>query len=393
MIRIGIITLIDPNNDNYGAYLQAFALMKAIRKACIQQKINSEIICLPYYDETDMPLTAFDVAKRKYLNSKFNLFRFVFKFLKLVIIESDKKRTKRMLSFKEFRKKLTNNLEACPDYNNLTKFDCNLYVIGSDQVWNATKGIGNKGYWGGVKQKNKDIKMVSYAASFGNVMPADNLAEDVRNYLINFNLLSVREQEAKEYIVKKLYFSENAVSVNIDPSLLLNSIEYEEISCDSIWELNKYVLLYLTGSNKKNKVLALAKKIAKANNCKIIIVNKPSFVNFPEAFFNPNIIYKYDAGPSEFVSLVKNAEYVITNSFHGTAFSLIFKKRFTVFEKKNKDLRLRELLKLLHIPDYKVIEVENTLTSEDWNLIYQEIQSQKLKGYDYILKSLKLIAS
>lgn len=391
MIRIGIITLIDPNNDNYGACLQAFALKVAIKKVCIQQNINSETICLPYYDEMDMPLTALDVARRKYLNNKFNLFRFIFKFLKLVAIESNKKRTKRMLSFRDFREKITNNLEACPDYNNLIKFDCNLYVIGSDQVWNTTKGIGNKGYWGEIKQKNKDIKIVSYAASFGNVMPTNNLTKEIKNYLINFNLLSVREQHAKEYIVKKLCFSETAVSVNIDPSLLLNSDDYKEISCNSICEANKYVLIYLTGANKKNKVLSLAKKIAKANNYKIIIVNKPSVVYFFEVIFNSNIIYKYDAGPSEFVSLVKNAEYVITNSFHGTAFSLIFKKRFTVFEKKNKDLRLRELLKLLHIPDYKVIEIENALTSEDWNLIYQELQKQKIRGYDYILESLKLV--
>ena len=391
MNRIGIITLIDPNNDNYGAFLQAFALKKFINKVCKEQNISATAECLPYYNEKDMPLTAFDVAKRKYLKKSHNLFRFVFKFVKLSIIESNQKRTKRMLSFSSFGKKLTHNLTACPNYKNLRNFNCNLYVVGSDQVWNATKGIGMLGYWGGVKDDDKNIKLVSYAASFGNVMPAENLSEDVRNHLLNFNLISVREAKAKDYIVNKLGFSEDLISTCIDPSLLLQSYDYEEIIHNVAFDFDKYVLIYLTGSNKKNKVLELAKKIAKSSNSKIIIVNKPSVVNFPETIFNPNIIYKYDTGPSEFVSLVKNAEYVITNSFHGTAFSLIFRKRFTVFEKKNKDLRLRELFKLLHIPDYKVVEVENSLTTEEWDLIYKEIQRQKSNGYAYILKSLKLI--
>lgn len=187
-------------------------------------------------------------------------------------------------------------------------------IYGSDQIWNGkhTKGPDNI-FWGYLS--NPNTKRISYAASSSvNFFNTGNYCY-VKNALQNFNSISVRECAIK----KKLQnYTTKDIAVVVDPVLLLSKEEWEEkLNLSDIKQ--DYILVYQIRNNPLT--IEIAKDYAKKKNLKIIILTKLVYQKLDSRL-------NQCASPIQFVNLIKNASLIVTTSFHGTIFSLVFRKNF-----------------------------------------------------------------
>ena len=205
--------------------------------------------------------------------------------------------------------------------------DC--YIAGSDQIWNTTfKNGTDPGFY--LDFGKKTIKRISYAASFATDKLKNNSEDFIKDQLKNFDQISVRESSGLK-ILQLLGF--NGVQV-VDPVFLLSSNFWINFA-SKIGENENYILIYDFEHSKEIEILA--KRIAKLENLKIY-----SIAPYKLKYSNKNFI-NYD--PTAFVSLIKNAKYIISNSFHGSAFAIIFQKNFFVVNREDGlNVRMRDLL-------------------------------------------------
>ncbi len=291
--KIGIITLY--GNNNYGNKLQNFAL----------QEFLTELDCNPYtlinYSDTN--------DLKSYIKSKIK------KSNKNISTSSS-----RLDCFVNFNKKINYYDEVLTILNAKKiskKFD--YFVVGSDQVWNnhyAMKDVELLKF----VPKNKRM---SYAASMGFYDLDDKKQKKIIKELQKFRLISVREEMAKKYLLNLK--SDLSIEVNVDPVFLISKNKWDNVkNKPSISMPEKYVLTYFLGEIDKEKEEGI-KEYANKNNCEIIDLSKGSK-------------YFENSGPSEFIYLVENAKYIFTDSFHCIAFSIIYKKNFSVFDRIEKGI-------------------------------------------------------
>lgn len=308
---------------NYGAVLQAYALKKYL------ERIGNNVY---FYD-----------YRPKYLINKykiFNLRRFIsFNISKcinktiteLAIINT---RYKKYHLFEKFINSfLLNNKNNAISPGTLATYGIDYIILGSDQIWNTniTKGI-DKIYWGDLDIK---IPCISYAASMECKVEPEN-EEYIKNSLTKFKAISVRENNLHDFLLDNLNIKSQIVT---DPTFLLSEQDWLEISSPII-DTSKFILLYYFGYNKKlfDKIENYATKI----DCKLIIITVG--VNSDKRCLNT-------ISPENFIWLIKNAQLVITNSFHGTAFSIIFKTPFYTLKKEGSNSRIESLCKLTNLED------------------------------------------
>lgn len=233
----------------------------------------------------------------------------------------------------DFYDRNINHSRMIVSVSDLTEY-CKKYdvvIVGSDQVWNYVMSSRVDIYL--LSFLNKSQKKIAYAASFG-VSSIPFFYKNVyRRYLLLFNFLSLREQKGCN-LVKHLI---NKKSVHVlDPTLLLNAEEMDAVSEECLGIPQQYVLVYdLLGSSY---LMQYAHFISSSKNIPIINVNG------------------YNVG--QIITLFKNASYVVTSSFHGTAFSIIFRKQFVSICRKGRltNSRIEDLLKLLYLENSLLYE-------------------------------------
>ena len=204
-----------------------------------------------------------------------------------------------------------------------------LYLAGSDQIWNTTLPNGtDPAYY--LDFGSADIRRESFAASFATEKLAPGTESFVKDNLQRFDKITVREQSALRILDSlgiKGTFQE-------DPVFLLSASEWDEIA-DGTGTGENYILVYdfYLGDDIKNE----AQRIAKENGLKIYGICRSNL-----SYADKNFVY---AGPETFVSLVKHASVVISNSFHGTAFAMIYGVPFKVLDRPDGlNLRMHDLL-------------------------------------------------
>ena len=315
MKKIGIITY--HNAINLGALLQTYALNKYI---------NS----LGCYCET------IDYQCEKILDSyKLINFRSIKSIIKSFInINGNIKKRKK------FSKFLKNNVVLSKEKydrtsisNSNSKYD--VFITGSDQVWNYGLNNDDNFFLKFVSNKNKKA---SYAASFGDNYIIEKYKEKIEDNLRSFDYISLREKSSKDKLKKVMNINSSLV---LDPTFLLNEEEWSKFTFNSK-NTKKYILVYLL---HEKDVYYIAKRIKKITGYDLFIITNSLI--FGEKIIN-------NAGIEDFLTLIKNSEYVITDSFHGTAFSIIFRKNLKVVLKNaNKQLndRLVSILKLFKLDD------------------------------------------
>ena len=254
-------------------------------------------------------------------------------------------------------------------------------VCGSDQVWNP-RLIAN--HVNLLEFAPDDIKKISIAASFGVPTLPKNLKKYYRNNLLRFSSISVREENACK-IVEDLGVSSPFWS--LDPTLIVNRDIWNSLADEGIGVVpdRPFVFCYFLGTHILGRNIAKAVSKVHENS---IIVSLPHFKQYVKADENFADLGLYDVGIPEFLALIRGARAVITDSFHGTAFSLIFGKdvyctpRHISTDSGNTNNRITSLLSLLRIDDRMILSNEDISTAIHSNIDYgrsSEILKKKKK--------------
>ena len=306
-MKVGIITFQRVNN--YGAVLQSYALQQIICRLGVEcetidyQRGNlKDVIC--WQKNKVMSLLKGQPDRQLYTNIEFlKMFYLEVFFNKLV---DDK--------FKKFR--LRNQYSKPVTKRNIKQLNdkYDLFIAGSDQVWNCGRVNLDATYLlDFVSDKNKKG---SYAASFGIKDIPQKYKDKYVKSLRDYKYLSVREQDGIR-LLKELVHRE--ASLVLDPTLLLDASEWKVVESNPI-EKDKYILIYQLGESPT--LIQFAKELAKKTGYKILTV--------PYPVKDKEIKWCKGIGPEEWLALFHNAEYIVTNSFHGVAFSINFEKQFFV---------------------------------------------------------------
>ena len=296
-MKIGILTF--HCADNYGAVLQAYGLQEYL------SSFGHEVYIINY--------------KPKYLTAPYRAFRnetpkggiFIklkYTFRNILIAPI---RLKRNLAFRKFRKTFLNCINF--DFNN-TENNFDIFIFGSDQIWNPQITNGFDKIFFGDFSAIRGKKAISYAASAGSIANINGISDKkyIQKQLSNFYAIGVRE----ESLLKLL--SPTPCSLTIDPVLLAGKDVFLNIANHHI--NGRYLLLFQLYHDYKVEDIAL--KIAKEKGLPVVKINSSS-----ESLKDKGIIS--NASPELFLSYLKNASYIVTSSFHGVAFSILFERNFT----------------------------------------------------------------
>jgi hypothetical protein len=359
MPLVGVITF--HRAINYGALLQAYALQEVL----IKLRCRCNII-----DYRNVRLES--LHKENTLTDCHN-----WKEICRLIFYS-KYHNKKVKKFREFSLSHLNLSDGYYGIDELRKItsEYDKFICGSDQIWNYKITNFDKAYF--LDFVENKLQKYSYAASFGLDNIPSEYREEYKILLLNFNKITVRERQGAE--IYKSLIGDDA-EVVLDPTMLLSKLEWEKITTDYIKKDN-YILLYLFGMSPTLK--KFVKKLSKQTGCEIVSISY-SLLNGLKA------TYERCVGPTEFLGLFKNARYIITNSFHGTAFSINFNKDFFIEmlpESKGGNSRLENILDLFGLRGRQIINGENTHVQEhiDYNQINQKLLVERQNSLNFLQK-------
>lgn len=356
---------------NHGASLQAYALMKYLKNIGNQVEI---IDYKPDYLSTHYNMFAINNPKWE----KNIILKTIYISLKLPRRLISLKRKKEFDNFRNEYLSITNKRYTSNEELRKNIPDADIYLCGSDQIWNSLHKNGKDPAFYLDFVPNNKIK-ASYAASFATDTIDNKYKSMVKTMISKLDGVSIREKSGVK-IVKDLGI-ENAINV-VDPVFLLDKDEWDKIGTESFDE--KYILVY--DFDKSSLVEKLAKDIANTKGYKIYTINtdKPKYA---DKHFNLS-------GPKTFVSLVKNAEMVISNSFHAVVFSVIYNKNIAIVNRKeNINTRMRDLLDDLQLKDRLINEnykIENILKDIDFEISNQILKKNISFSKKYLDKILLL---
>lgn len=345
---------------NYGGVLQAFALQRFL------ENLSIESLIIDYKNET------FQKQYSPIQNSD-NVIKNI---IRLVMVSPQKYfKNRRFSNFLQNNTKMTRSClkkdlpELCNQYD---------YILtGSDQVFNLCLTDYDYAYF--LDFVNDHKKKISYAASLGGLSLCSENGLDALLYLKQFAHLSIREASGVAYLKQQGIKSVQ----HIDPTLLLKPIQWKSIIHEVKYQ--NYVLLYTLGKGAHvDNTIAGARKLAKKHGLRIIYINDTIMGR------QNDITYIGFSSPEMFVSLFAMARVIVTNSFHGTAFSIIFCKEFYANWNmpENKGTRIKNLLELLGInqENFDIAIANESARNIDWNNVEEVLDKERVKSIEYFAK-------
>ena len=255
-----------------------------------------------------------------------------------------------------------------------------VYVAGSDQIWNTLSENGKEpGYY--LDFGDDKTKRISYAASLATSFIKEEYKNFVKEELSHFDAISVREKTGFKLLAD---IGIEDVSVVLDPVFLLDKEEWKKLSGrGNLYGLSprSYILVYDFLGNDESMV-SFVKRYAKDKSLKIVSVNDFSERNYVDTNIN-------NAGPIEFLALIDNAACVIASSFHATAFSVIFEKEFYTFSLKghNNSSRMQDFLLSIGL-EARMNPKNISDKSVEWRSVGERLKTQILKSKEFLVKSL-----
>jgi len=316
--KIGIMTI--HFVYNYGAMLQAFALNEYLRN----EGYDSYIIDYrPRFLNKNYRISYLSFFQNPILQTKMIIKKILF--------------PKKYVNFENFLKEQLHCTSSIGWKSKSEK--CGIVIAGSDQIWNMNVVNYDATYL--LDFANESQKKISYASSFGSHQIDETWNEVVRDNLRSFDAIAVREETGAE-IVNGLHI-DRTPEVVVDPVFLLSSSKWSTLGQKpSGFSYSDYILYYMLEENQ-NMIDSLY-KLKRMTNLKIISVH-PTLIKNRIGDISLNNI-----GPREFVWLIENANYVVSNSFHGTCFSVLFGKKMIIGEHSKTNTRMENLIKNLKIP-------------------------------------------
>jgi len=315
-MKIGIMTFWW-SNDNYGQLLQCYALQKYLRDR------GHDAFLIRYNWENDLKQTPFLIRCAKALNPVL-LYKYLLNKKHLVDVQKEQSLNSR--HFDDFRSRyILQSKDFYPTYSALKENppEADAYIVGSDQVWNYWFENTNRFY----RQlhayflnfSSEKTKRISYAASWGVTDIPKKAASEIAPLLKKFDYISVREESGVKLCAD---CGRKDAEWVCDPTLLLSAEKYREIYKENeIRKIEKPFLLLYMLSNQCNFNIQKAFDFANSKGLEVVYVTGNGVIDGRK---------KYFATIPEWLYLVDNAEYVISNSFHCAVFSTIFHKQFGI---------------------------------------------------------------
>lgn len=305
--KIGILTF--HKSLNYGSALQAFALVQKLRELgydaeVIDYKQNN-------YDYQYKLLKAPVSAKAV----KYDIIHMAF--LGTLI--------RRAKAFPDFCEKYLylgkEKLKYGDDLSCLSE-QYDTIICGSDQIWNPNARDFDTNYF---LPDIQNVTKVSYAVSInGGSLASTSVADQLKKNLLAFHALSVREESGRKNL-NDFLMGEREVSVVLDPTLLHNKEKYDAVSAPRLVQ-EPYIFFY--SINFMPDAIQAAENLSKRTGLPVYTLFAGRGNKCLLKAANKFHIWKKSVGPEAFISLLKYSDYVVTNSFHGTAFSIIYEKNF-----------------------------------------------------------------
>ena len=360
-----VLTITFHRANNYGAMLQTYAMQKVLEK-----KYETQII--DYYagdvfDDYKL-IKPFNKSSKKFIASiiKYPFYR------------------RRYKNFQNFRKKLRFT-KYYSDVDTLQKdFPvADAYIVGSDQIWNPkiTGGLDDAYFLNFGTSKTKRI---SYAASSGKGEIPLHLENEFKEKLKRFSAISVREKKLKDYIER---ISNYKAFLVLDPVLLLTKNDWEKESVNHKIINQKFILVYSV-DNSNELFYEVINELARRTGYPIVFfdrVDKSKKMHYPKKSC-------YNCGPSEFISLLQAAEYVVTTSFHALAMSIIFNKNFFAILSTYPE-RLVTLVETLELQNRIVKNIESIQelidTDIDWKKTNKILKRMRENSLEWLYKSIE----
>lgn len=338
-MKVGILTFTE--TVNFGASLQAYALQEIIQSYGIQVEIIR-------YKNRSIE------AKEKNIGLKSFTPRGVLK--TLIMGRGLRRKTKKFADFEAER--LNFSPEISERELEQLNFRYDKVITGSDQVWNMKIIQGDYHYF--LDFIHDSNKKISYAASFGNEHFPEESRMKAGRLLEAINAVSVREESGKKLISE---ISNKKAAVVVDPTLLMSKEDWKK-RCRFIPKTRHYILVYFP--NNKKKVFDFITMLKEQTGLPVIYLSISPRIQ-------RGVTTIYDSSPEEFLGWVLYADYVVTGSFHGTAFSINMGKQF-FYEPSGRGSRIDHLVRLCGM-ESRSIENYN---SRNWNSLQDPIDYKEV---------------
>ena len=349
MINTGLLTI--HRSINCGASLQASALYEILHQIGMNPRLIN--YCPAYF----MPLTDYSNAQIRRSPKGFAKMLFMGRRLKRIVQLFQQYEG-------EYYPNTTVRIDNLAD-SDLTEYGFDYYICGSDQIWNPSH-VHYDGAWLFDFVKDNNAKLVSYAASIGKDELDEKDLDWLRSGLGTFDHIGVREDSAVK-IVEELGFK--AIQ-NVDPTLLIERDEWRKREQEPCMELPpRYILHYPIEPNPIERQLLDALK----RSLGIEVITMTDSIRY--SAHADKCLSEY--GPKQFLYMVDHAEAVLTNSFHGLVFSMIFGKKLVSFRNMSKNSRLDSLLRSSGLDGFQITDMNDFVMRD-----LDEEQEKLVRAYE-----------
>ena len=370
MKKVSIITIID--NNNFGTFLQAFALCKKIE----------QLGAVPELVDYCRPHMRWSYNLKNIFCSIHNPLRILSRLLTLWRAYTTHNKDRKFI-YQYLKPPFCRNIE---DIKRSVTAD--IYMTGSDQVWNSihNRGLDRAFY---LDYAPKDAVRVAYAASIGMSQFQECEKEETKTLLERYNLITLREQSSINLLLD-LGLDSSKIKAVLDPTLLLSKEEWRQnIKLPRLHNEN-YLLVYSVESNDQNRVIeCIAEKIAKNRNLKIAgVYYGGTYGQIACCDYNHHY-----ATPDVFLSLMYYADYVVVSSFHGTAFSVNFNKEFITVMPERFNSRVLNLLSKIDANDRIVKSADfdfQSLAPLNYNRINEVLCRERIESINHLRQMIGL---
>ena len=318
-MKIGIYTI--HAHNNYGAMFQAYATQKTLEDLGHEVELVNVFTKL---EEFENEYNILSINPKQFISFFYAKWtpRIQLKFKRFRTFHENMKLSKRFYTIEEL-------------YLNPPKYD--IHVVGSDQVWNLERGFLLKNYYFLDFLSNNDVK-IAFASSFGTNEILDIYQDKLKSLLSSFKSIAVREDEGVRIIEKATGILATQV---LDPTFLLDQHEWIKLDIKKPLVKGEYIFCYGVDGSKKSK--DLIESIKERLNLPIVAVSVSIFFPFKVDHFIQ------EAGPIEFINLIRNSKFVISSSFHGILFAIHFRKSFFSTKHPTRNSRMFTILNKLNL--------------------------------------------
>ena len=371
---------------DYGGMLQAFATQRFLEK----QGIESDAI---NFDNVKG-----DISRRKWKYFLSNIMDISIvkeksRLIEKKIMQKTNARLKAQMAERDnaFDKfctshfKVSRPFDSWEDMAKASQMEYDAVIVGSDQLWLPSNVMAD--YYT-LNWVPGNVKKIAYATSFGIGNIPQKYKEMYRQYLTRIDYLSARETSGQEIISE---LTDRSVPLVNDPALLLDANGWDEVIKDKPIINDKYIFCYFMGDNPEQR--DFVKRLAKEKGLKIVaLLHLDQFIETDEHYadYTP-----WNISPADFVNLVKYAEYVCTDSFHGTVFSIIYSRNFFTFKRFNKkaslstNTRITSLLTRVGLMD-RLVEILDKRPDNinDWRKIQECVSDFRNASGSWLIESI-----